>query len=80
MKNLSILIFKYFSLGLTFLREVKQSISCSISFFQIIINLEVISREFLSLTDLAKTQIFCMNKLTGVIMVSKNEDLVFAVF
>ena len=80
MKNLSILIFECFFFSLASFEEAKQSISLSISFFLIIIDLKVVSREFLGPTDLAKAQIFLIHKLTKVVIVSKDEDLVFAAF
>ena len=45
---------EYFFLGLAILEEDKQSISHSISFFLIIINLEMVLKEFLGLADLTK--------------------------
>ena len=78
MKNLSILISKHFFLGLASLEEVRQSISYSISFFLIIIDLKVISKKLLGLVDLIKAQIFRIYKLTEVIMVIKDKDLIFA--
>ncbi len=79
-KNLSIFILKLFFLGLNFLKKVRLSISYNISFSQIIIYLEVVLKEFLGLTDLEKAQGFCIHELMKVIMVSKNKNLVFAVF
>ncbi len=80
MNNLSILISEHFFLGLSFLGEGRQSISRSISFFLTIINSEVILKELLGPADLMRAQVFCIHELTEVIMVSKDEDLVFTAF
>lgn len=80
MKNLSILILKCFFLSLTFLWEVRQGISCSISLSLTIIDLEVVLKEFLSPADLTKAQAFLIYELTKIVIVNKNEDLVFTAF
>ncbi len=80
MKNLSILISERFFLSLASLREARQSISRSISFSLMIIDSEVVSRDFLSPADLTRAQVFCIHESTEVIMVSKDENLVFAAF
>ncbi len=80
MKNLSVLISERFFLGLASLGEARQSISRSISFSLTIIDSEVVSRELLGLADLTRAQAFRIHESMEVIMVSKNEDLVFAAF
>ncbi len=80
MKNLGILISESLFFGLASLKEVRQGISRSISFSLTIIDLKVVSREFLDLTDLTRAQTLCIHKLAEVIMVNKDEDLVFAAF
>ena len=80
MKNISILIFERFFFGLASLREVRQSISHSISLSLMIIDLKVVLRKLLGPKDLAKVQAFCIYESTKVIMVSKDKDLVFATF
>lgn len=45
-----------------------------------IINSDVVSRDFLGLADLMKIQAFCIQELTKIMMVSKDENLVFAAF
>ncbi len=80
MKNLSILISGRFFLGLASLGEARQSISRRISFSLMIIDSEVVLRELLSLADLTRAQAFRIHKSTEVIMVSKDEHLVFATF
>ncbi len=80
MENLGVFISKTLFLGLVSLGEVRQGISCNISFSLMIIDLEVVSREFLSTADLTRAQTFYIHELTEVIMVSKDKDLVLAAF
>ncbi len=80
MKNLSILISEHFFLGLASLGEAKQSISRSISFSLTIIDSKVVSRELLGPANLTRAQAFRIHELTEVIMVSRDEDLVFVAF
>ena len=80
MKNLDIFISKYFFLNLTSLWEVRQGISRNISLPRMVIDLRVVSRKLLGPADLSRTQTFCINESTEVIIVSKDEDLVFAAF
>ncbi len=79
MKNLSILISERFFLGLASLGEARQSIRRSISFSLTIIDLEVVSSELLGPADLTRAQAFRIHESAEVIIVSKDEDLVFAV-
>ncbi len=78
MKNLSILISERFFFGLVSLQKARQSISCSISFSLTIIDPEVLSRELLGPADLTRAQAFCIHESTKIVMVSKDEELVFA--
>ncbi len=78
MKNLRILIFESFLFGLASLKEARQGISRNISLFLIIIDLEVVSRELLGLADLAEAQTLCIYELTEIVVVDKDEDLMFA--
>ena len=80
MKNLSSLILKRFFLDLAFLYKAKQGISHSISIFLTIIDLKVISRKFLGLVNLTKAQALSIHKLTGVILVNKDKNVVFGIF
>ncbi len=41
-------------------------------------DLKVVLRELLGPVDLTKAQTFCIHKLTEVIMVNKDEDLIFS--
>ena len=79
-KNLSILILKYFFLGLTSMWEARQGISHNISFSLIIIDSKVVLREFLGPANLIRAQAFCIYELTGVVIVSKDKNFVFAAF
>ncbi len=78
--NLRILISESLFLGLASLREARQGISHSISLFLTIIDLEVISGELLGPADLKRAQTLCIYKSPEVIMVSKDEKLVFGAF
>ena len=80
MKNLGILILECFFLRLTFLWEARQGISRSIYLSLTIINSKVVSRELLGLADLSRAHTFCIDESTEVIMLSEDEDLVFAAF
>ncbi len=80
MEDLGVLISESFFLGLTSLREARQGISRSISLSLTIIDSEVVLREFLGSADLTRAQALCIYELTEVIMVSKDENLVFAAF
>ncbi len=80
MKNLSILISKSFFIGLASLWEARQSISYNISFCLTIFDLEEVSREMLSPADLMRAQTLRIYESTEVIMVNKDEDLVFTTF
>ncbi len=78
MKNLRVLISESLFLGLASLGEARQGISHSISFSLTIIDLKVVSRELLAPADLTRAQAFCIHESTEVIIVSKDEDLIFA--
>ena len=80
MKTLSILILEHFFLNLVSLKEVRQRISHSISFFLTIIDLKMVLRELLGPIDLIRAQVFCIHELTELIMISKDKNLVFAAF
>ncbi len=80
MKNLGVLISESLFLGLASLGEARQGICRSISLSLIIIDSEVVSRELLGPADLTRAQAFRIHESAEVIMVNKNEDLVFAAF
>lgn len=66
--------------SLAFLREARQSINRSISYLPMIIDLEIVAREFLGPVDLARAQTFYISKLTEVIMINKDENLILTAF
>ncbi len=78
MENLGVLISESLFFDLASLGEARQGISRSIYLSLTIIDLEVVSRELLGLADLMRAQAFRIHKLMEVIMVSKDEDLIFA--
>lgn len=79
MKNLDILISEHFFIGLSSLGKTRQGISYNISFFLPINDLKVVLREFLNPADLTKTSTFCIHKLMEIIMVNKDEDLIYVI-
>lgn len=79
-KNLDILFSKRFFLDLVSLGKVRQGVSSSISLLLTIIDFKVVLQEFLTLMDLTRTQTFCIYKSSEVIMVNKDEDLIFIAF
>lgn len=80
MTNLSVFISESFFLCLVFLGKTRLDINCNISLSLIIIDSEVVLKEFLSPIDLTKTQAFCIYELTKGFMVSKDKDLIFVAF
>ncbi len=80
MKNLGILISESFFLGLALLKGARQGISRSISFSLTVIDSKVLSREFLCPADLARAQTLCIHKSMEIVMVIKDEYLVFVAF
>ncbi len=80
MKNLGVLISESFFLSLAPLREVRQGINRSISLFLTIIDSKVVSRKLLDPADLARAQILRIHKLTEVVVINEDEDLVLVAF
>ena len=80
MKNLEILICENSFFSLASLREARHSISRNIYFFIIKIDLKVISRELLSLANLTRSHILDIYKLTMIIIINKDKDLIFIAF
>ena len=83
MEDLSILslkIFFFIELIKTLLRKAKQCVYYSICFILTIINLKIVTQELFGLTDLTRAKTFYIYKLSEVIIVSKNKELVFAAF
>lgn len=80
MKNISILILKYFFLSLILLWESRHGISCNISLSLTIVNLKIVTKELLGLTDLTKAQVLCIYELMEVVIINEDKDLVFIAF
>ena len=80
MKNLSVLSSKLFFLIQASLKETRKCICSSIRFTLTIIDLKMVTRELLGPADLTRAQTFRINELSEVIMVSENENFVFAAF
>lgn len=80
MKNLSIFISEYCFFSLVSLGKVRQGISRRISLSLTIINLEVVSKEFLYPADLIRTRNFCIYEFAKGILDNKNKHLVLATF
>ena len=80
MKDSSVLSSKVGFFFIILLRETRQSVCSSICFSLTIIDLKRIARKLLSLADLAKTQALCIHESSTIIVISENDNLVFATF
>ena len=80
MENLSVLSSKLFFFILTSLKEAKESICSPVGLALTIIDLEMISGELLSPTDLFRAQALRIYVLTEVIIVSKYQNFVLIAF
>ena len=74
MQNLDVLRSEGVFLFNTPLKVSRQGIGSSVSLVLMIIDLEVITRVFLSPIDLSGAQTLCVHELSEVIMVGKHED------
>ena len=74
MQNLDVLCSKGVFLLSTLLKVLRQGISSSVSLALTIIDLEVVTREFLSPTDLPGAQTLRVHELSEVVMVGKHKD------
>ena len=74
MQNFDVLRLESLFLLNTPLRISKQGIGSSVSFALMIIDLEVVTKEFLSLTNLSGAQTLCIYELSEVVMVGKHEN------
>ena len=74
MPNFDVLCSEGFFLFSAPLRIPRQGISSSISFALTIINLEIVTREFLDPADLLGAQTLCVHKLLEVIIIGKLDD------
>ena len=73
-KDFNVFGLEGFFLFSTLLRVSRQDISNSISLALIIIDLEVVTREFLSLTNLFEAQTLCVYELSEIVIVGKHEN------
>ena len=80
MEDSIILSLKFFFFIKTPLNKAKQCVYCCICFTLTIIDLKMVTKELLGLADVIKAQTLCIYKLLKVIIISKNKNLVFAVF
>lgn len=69
MKNLDIFDLKFFFFIENLLKKGKKSICSLIIFVLLVINLKVILKEFLSLTNLSKAQAFYIHKPIKIIII-----------
>ena len=74
MQDFDVLCSEGLFLFCTSLRVSRQGISSSVSFALTIIDLEVVTREFLGPADLSGAQTLCIHELLEVVMVGKQED------
>ena len=58
---------------------MKQSVYNSVSFFLIVIDLELVTKALLGLIDLIKTPIFYIHKLKKIFIVYNNNNLIFTI-
>ena len=80
MEDLSVVSFKLFFFIETPLKKAWQYVCYSIYFILTIINLKILTKNFLDPTNLTKAQTLYIQELLKVIIVNKDENLVFAAF
>ena len=80
MEDLGVLSLKLFFLIMAPLREAREGVCSTVCLALTIIDLEVVTREFLSPADLSEAQTLCVHKPTEVVMVDKHQDFVLAIF
>ena len=80
MKDLAILSSELLLLILVSLRKPRQGICSRIHLTLTIVNLEIVLREFLGPADLSRAQALCIYERTEVIVIRKDENLIFAAF
>ena len=79
-QDLSILSLKLLFLIKILLQKARQNFCYSICFILTIIDLKMIIRELFGPTNLTKDKTLCIYKLLMIIMIIKNNDLVFTAF
>lgn len=80
MKNLGIFISESLFFKLIPLEKTWYSVYSYICFFLIILNLEMVSGELLGPINLLRAKTFGIHKLTEVIVVNKDKNLIFVAF
>ena len=79
-EDFDVLVAECFFLFCTLLRISRQGIRNFVSLALTIIDLEMVTKEFLSLTDLSRAQTFCVHKLWKVVMVDKHKNFMSRAF
>ena len=74
MQNLDVLRLEGFFFLSTLLRVLRQEIGSSVSLALTIIDLEVVTRKFLSSADLSGAQTLHVHELSEVVIVDKHKD------
>ena len=74
MQDFDVFVLEGFFFLCTLLRVLRQSVSSSIGFALIIIDLEVVTREFLSQANLSGAKTLCIHEPVEVVVVGKHED------
>ena len=80
MQDFDVLGAEGFFLFCTLLRVLKQSISSYVSLALMIVNSEILAREFLGPTDLSGAQTLRLHELAEVVVVGKYKHLVLRPF
>ena len=80
MQDLDVLGAKGFFFFCTLLRVLKQGIGSSISLALTTVDLEVVTKEFLGLTDLSGAQTLYVHKLVKVVVVGKHKHFILRPF
>ena len=79
-EDFDVLGIESFFLFCTLLRVLRQGISSSVSLTLTIIDLKVVTREFLSPADLSGAQTLRVHKLLEVVMVGKHKNFMSKAF
>lgn len=80
MQNLEIFSLNVIFFVLAFLQKIEQCICSSISFIFVIIDMLIVLKEYLILSDLFEAQSFYIYKTIKVVVIYKNKDLVLITF
>ena len=80
MQDFDVLVSESLFLLCTLLRVSRQGISSFISFVLTIIDLEMVTREFLGSADLSRAQTLCIHEPAEVVIVNKHENFMLRAF